>query len=53
MLRQGHEHVELVLTFGRSIPHIDPVDLILAGSLDNVHNMIGRVGILRAWRAIA
>ena len=52
-MRQGHEHVELLLTFGRLVPHIDPVDLILADSLDNVYNVIGRVGIFGAWRAIA
>ncbi len=52
-MRQGLENVELVLTFGRSIPDIDPVDLILAGALNNVHNVIGWVGILWAWGTIA
>lgn len=54
LLRQRHERVELQLTLGGLAPHVDPVDLDLAAvPLDDLYNVIGRVGLLGAGRAIA
>lgn len=53
LLRQGHELVELLLAFGGLVPDVDPVNLDLAVSLNDLDNVIGWVDVLGAWRTIA
>lgn len=46
------EHLQRLLTLRGSVPHVYPVDGLLGVSLDNLHNMLSRVYVRRARRAV-
>lgn len=52
LLRQSHELLELLLAFRGFVPDVDPVNLDLAIPLDDLDNVIGWVGVVRARRTI-